>query len=152
MQTPEQIKVLLVANLGDKRMHGACLYVNDLIARLAPEPTVPAYRITNTLSDTLIENITQFKDAISSSNMRQVAGFFGERLSSSQPMAFAVVPTNLQLRFSIHSKEDVRFSDQQNYFANYEAVYNFSFTMNYMNDGDDLFPSKITAVRLIKVL
>lgn len=152
MQTPEQIKTALVTNLNDLRMHGICLYINDLIARQNPEFTVPAYRIRNKSNNTFIENITQFKTAITSSDIKQIAPFLGERLSNDRVMGFGVVPTNLQLSFSIHSKEDIRFSDQQNYFSDYGALYNFQFFMCYMNDGDETVPVKVSSVRLVKVM
>lgn len=152
MQTTEQIKTALVANLNDLRMHGICLYINDLITRQTPESTVPAYRIYNKANNSFIENITQFKTAIVASQLKQIAPFLGERLSNDRVMGFNVVPTNLELVFSIHSKEDVRFSDQQNYFSDYGAVYNFQFFMCYMNDGDEIVPVKVSSVRLVKVL
>lgn len=152
MQTPEQVKNALVANLNDLRMHGICLFINDLIARQTPEPTVAAYRIYNKATSAFIENITQFKTAIVAEHLKQIAPFSGERLSNDRVMGYGVIPTNLELRFNIHSKEDTRFSDHQNYFASYGATYNFQFLMCYMNDGDETVPVKVSSVRLVKVL
>lgn len=152
MQTPQQIATALVVNLNDLRMHGICLYIDALLARQSTEPTVPAYRVYNTENLTFVENITQFKNAIVATSLKQIAPFSGDRLSSDRVMGYNVVPTNLQVRFSIYSKEDERFSDQQNYFASDGATYNFQFFMAYMNDGDADVPMKISSIRLIRAL
>ena len=152
MQTIEQIRTGLVANLGDLRMHSICLYITDLIQRAKPEVTVPTYRITNVTSGITIQSIDQFKAAIVAATLKQSYPYQGEKLSNDRVVGYNLVPTNLQVRFNIHSEEDLLFAQHQNYFSDFGSVYNFSFLMAYMNDGDSVIPVKISSVRLIKAL
>ena len=150
MQTIEQIKTGLVANLNDPRMHGICLFINDLVTRKRPEVTVPTYRVMNTTTSSLITNVDGFIAAIAANTLVQSYPYQGGKLSNDRVTGYTLRPSNLQVKFSIHSKEDELFADGQNYFADYDATYNVQFMMAYMNDGDTGVPVKISSVRLVR--
>jgi hypothetical protein len=149
MQTIQQVTAGLLTNLSDPRMHSICLYINDLITRQAPEVTVSTHRVWNTTTNVAVQNFEQFRSAIVAQSMLQAHPYQGEKISNDRVMGYTLVPTNLEVRFNIHSEEDLRFSQHQNYFADFNSTYRFSFLMAYMNDADQAVPLKISSVRLI---
>ena len=151
MQTKAQIAANVKANLADPRMHGICLFIDALIKRNKPEIGLPVYRITNKVTGTPITSVADFIAAVSADHLTHSYPFQGERNNSDRVTGYSVVLTNMTVEFDVNSKEDLFFTDQYNYFADFGRLYNFSFHMAYLNDADTELPVKTASVRLVIV-
>lgn len=139
---------MIQANLGDIRMLSIQLFIEKLIERTRHGGGVEQYRIKNTLTDTYITSLAEFKAALSAAQLdlsypyNSTEGMLGDRITGIE-----VMPLNLEVQFNPHSSSDEFFSRMYDTDSNYR--YRFVFHMAYMNDSvDDAPVMKIFHVRL----
>lgn len=145
MFTQAQLVTTIKSALGDNRMHGICLFIQDLLERKNPEVGVPKYRIKNKIGGADIKTVAEFIAAIDASYIEQSYPYQGERFSGDRVTGFNLMPMNLQVLFDNVSQEDNFYSPGGDF------KYVLCFYVAYMNDGDSTVPMKVSGVRLLKV-
>lgn len=150
MLTKADVVANLKLNLDDPRMHGICLFIDKLIRRENPEPTITAYRVMNKDTNTLVNSFSEFVSGINAAGISMSYPFGVVQLTTDRVTGYNVVVDNLHLNFNPRAKDDEVFDEMFGFHSNPTRPYKFSFHMAYLNDADAALEVKICNVRLIQ--
>ena len=145
--TKQELKDLLILNLESIKTYGAQVKVRDLIERGIDDPNISNFRVFDTTTDSHVTSLDDFKNKIDADMIMEDFHRTGNsNYGVFNGCSFTVTLGNFVVDINEHTSKDQWYA--MTYGVGFRRI---QFTLNYLNDADDIQPLKVQEVKLVKV-